>query len=65
MTKIERLRRIVEEKQHAEIDGTIVDLFSASLAIKVHDALNETNKAKFAALPITRIVEFALSVATS
>lgn len=35
----------------------LFDLFTASAVVQVHDALNETNRAKFAALPLLRMVD--------
>jgi hypothetical protein len=36
-----------------------LDSFSASAIVQVYDALNETNKAKFAALPIHKMARIA------
>lgn len=60
--KIAAVRSIVERQQYAKIDGCMVDLFTASAIVAVYDALNETNRAKYAALPIDRmgIVAFKL-----
>lgn len=59
MKNIETLRKIVSECQAAKVDGALVDLFTASAIVKVYDALNETNKAKFAALPVRRMASVA------
>lgn len=61
--KIQQLRKIVEEKQYAEIDGVLVDLYSASIVVKIYDQLNEENRKKYAALSIERIVDIAYSLA--
>lgn len=60
--RIAAFRRIVAEKQYAKIDGTMIDLFSASVVVNVYDALNEENRAKFAAMRADRmgIVAFKL-----
>lgn len=50
--KIAALRQIVAEKQYAKIDGLMVDLFSASACVAVYDALSESSRAKFTAMPI-------------
>jgi hypothetical protein len=60
--KIEAIRTIVAEHQCQEIDGVLVDATTANLLIRVHDALNETNRAKFAALPITKMADVAWSL---
>lgn len=49
--RIAAIRRIVEEKQYAKVDGTMVDLFTASAIVTVYDALNPANKIKFASFP--------------
>jgi hypothetical protein len=45
--RISAIRAILEKKQYAKVDGTMIDLFSASVILKVYDNLNEENKAKF------------------
>lgn len=55
--KITQLRKIVADCQHAKIDGVLVDLFTASAVVQVYDALNETNREKFASLDILRMVD--------
>jgi hypothetical protein len=52
-----QLRRIVADHQHCEIDGVIVDAFTANMLCKVLDALNETNREKFLAMPIARMAD--------
>lgn len=37
----------------------LLDLFTASTIVQVHDALNETNRAKFAALDLSRMASVA------
>lgn len=55
-TRIEQLREIVTEQSCMKIDGVLVDLFSASAAVKVYDALNEKNRASFISLPLTKMM---------
>lgn len=43
------------EKQYAKIDGTMVDLFTASLVVQVYDALNPENQQKLMAFPAARV----------
>lgn len=62
MSKLDRLRRIVEEKQAARVDGLLVDLFTASAIVKVHDALNEENRAKFVSVPVRRMASIAFKL---
>lgn len=48
--------------QYEKINGHMVDLFSASAIVKVHDALNEANRAKFLALPIARMASISFQL---
>lgn len=59
---IERLRLIVKESTANRIDGVFVDLFSASVAVQVYDAVNEANKAKLAGLPVRRLISVCFQV---
>ena len=43
---IEDINKIVENKQHKEIHGVIVDLWTASVIKAVYDALSEANQHK-------------------
>lgn len=56
------LRKIVDEKQAAKIEGAMVDLFSASAILSVLDAINPTNKEKFLKLPIGRMADIAFKM---
>lgn len=44
MSRIAKLRKIVEEHQHDTIEGYVMDAFSASAYLKVHDNLTEANQ---------------------
>jgi hypothetical protein len=59
---IEACRSIVARKQYAKINGAMVDLFSASVIVRVHDALNEANRAKFLALPVQRMAQISFQL---
>jgi hypothetical protein len=54
--RIDRLRHIVEHRQAARVEGLLVDGFTASMLVQVHDALSDANKAKFLALPLRKMV---------
>jgi hypothetical protein len=54
--RIDRLRHIVEHKQAARVEGLLMDLFTASMLVQIHDALNKTNRAEFLALPLRKMV---------
>jgi len=58
--KLAALRQIVAERQYAKIDEVMVDLFSASAATKVYDALSAENQARFLALPVEKMCAVAL-----
>lgn len=53
--RIAACREIVAARQYAKVDGTMVDLFTASAIVTVHDALNEKNQATYSAMPIDRM----------
>ncbi len=61
--RVQALRQIVAECQYAKIDGIMVDLFSASTILSIHDALNESNKARYSRLPVYRMAEIAFKLA--
>ena len=60
--RIAAIRNIVKECQYAKVDGTMIDLFSASAIVSVYDNLNVDNRAKYATLPAGKmgIVAFKL-----
>jgi hypothetical protein len=57
--RINAIRSIVDKKQYAKIDGTMIDLFSASLIVQIYDKLNDENKAKFASFPAGKMGQIA------
>lgn len=59
---IDRLRLIVKECQANRVDGVLVDLFSASTAVQVYDAVNEANKARLAKLPVRQLITVCFKV---
>lgn len=60
--RIDAFRKIVQEKSYSIIDGVTVDLFTASAVVKVYDALNEQNRAKFAACSVVKMVAITWKV---
>ncbi|MGW8177785.1 MAG: hypothetical protein ACWGQW_03210 [bacterium] len=60
--RIAAFRQIVDDKAYAKIDGCMIDLFSANYVVQVYDALNETNKQKFASrvAPLMTHIAFKL-----
>lgn len=56
---IPQLEKIVQDKQHAKIKGKIVDLFTASMIMKIYNAVNDSNKKRMDALPLEKLVNLA------
>ena len=55
-------RQVVETQTYMPgpaLDGLLLDMFTASALVQVHDALNEANAAKFAAMPLEKAAPFA------
>lgn len=61
--RIDRLRWIVHHRQASRMEGLLVDGFTASMLVQVHDALNEENRAKFLALPLIKMVKLGWKLA--
>ena len=62
LERIKAVRQIVESCQYAKVDGIMLDLYSASAILKVYDAINEANQAKYRALPVYRMADIAFKV---
>lgn len=66
---ITKLRDIVKKRGYASVrdpklgKSVKVDIFSASAIIQVYDALNDTNKEKFAEMSIPKMAEVAFKLA--
>lgn len=61
MTRIEALRKIVNDGQYAKVPDTdgkkvSVDSFTASMLVQIHDKLNPTNQEMFVNLPLMSMV---------
>lgn len=54
-------KRIVANSQHEEVDGVILDLFTASAMVLVYEALSPSAQALFDEIPIERLAAFCLS----
>ncbi|MFD9815180.1 hypothetical protein [Streptomyces sp. NPDC059080] len=59
------VRRVYEMHSAEEIDGVLIDAFSAAHVIRVYDALNEKNRARFAKFDVVRMVEVAFQLVQS
>lgn len=62
MARIEAVRQIVERKQYAKVEGCMVDLYSASAIVKVHDALNAENQVRYRNLDIRKMASIAFKL---
>lgn len=60
--RLAAFRRIVERCQYEKVDGTMIDLFSASMVCQVYDALSDGAKVKFLSLPAGKMALFALKL---
>ena len=59
---IAKLRTIVASQTAAKVGGVTVDLFSASAAVQVYDALSDANKAHMAGLPIRKMMDIVFKM---
>ena len=50
------IANVVKKRQAKKIDGMLMDLTTANAVIKVYKALNQSNKKKFAELPLKKMV---------
>jgi hypothetical protein len=60
--RIAAIRKVVEQKQYAKIDGCMADLFTASIVLKVYDALNDKNRMKFSSCSWPVMADMALKL---
>lgn len=58
-------RRIAEMYSAEEIDGVLVDAFSAQHVVQVYEALNEKNQARMAAMDVVQVVEITFRLVNS
>jgi len=54
--RIEALRKIVNEKQYAKVDGMFVDVFTASTIVSVYDKGGPGVKRVIKNLPLEKVV---------
>lgn len=60
---IEKLRQIVAEHAMMDVDGQIVDVQSANVAITIYDGLTrEDSRQKMAAYPVLKMIRVAFQV---
>jgi hypothetical protein len=61
--RIAAFRGIVARGAFAKIDGTDIDLFSASHVVQIYDALSPENRARFANMRAHQMVSIAYKLA--
>jgi len=62
MSTMDKVRKIVQDKSAAKIDGVMVDLFTASAIVQIYDKVNDANKAKMDNAKIAALANIAWKV---
>lgn len=60
---ISAMRKIVETRSAGRVGGVLVDLFTASIIVQIHDALNEANRASLAKMPVRKMASVCYKLA--
>ena len=55
-TLIDTLRQVVAERQHAKIDGVLIDLWSAAVTVAIWDRLRDDKRQRLLRLPSHEVV---------
>lgn len=63
MSKMDQIRKIVASKQYGKVEGSMVDLFSASGILSLYEALNKDNRAKYESMPVWKMQVMAMKLA--
>lgn len=63
-TLIDTLRQIVANRQHAKINGVLVDLWSASVTILIWDRLRPDNQQRLLTLPPHELILRCIAIYT-
>lgn len=63
-TLIDTLRRIIANRQHAKIDGVLVDLWSASVTVLIWDHLRDDKRQQLLALPSHELILRCVAIYT-
>jgi hypothetical protein len=64
-TLIDTLRHIVADRQHAKIDGVLIDLWSASVTVAVWDKPRDDKRQQLLTLPSHELVLRCVRIYTS
>lgn len=62
-SRITAVRRIVRDHAAARVDGYLVDVQTASLLVQVYETLSPTQRERFGAAPLVKLVELSWRVA--
>lgn len=63
LSTIDKIRKIVADRQFNRVGGLLVDGLTASVVVQVHDSFKvEANREKFAKLPVRRMVATAWAI---
>lgn len=63
LSRIDKLRKVVSDRQANRVDGVYVDMFSASVIVQIYDLLNAENQAKLMALPLKKAATVCFKLA--
>lgn len=58
-TRIEKIRGVVEHRQHGQVDKCRIDLMTAQALVCVWDGLSPESRARFETIPMPRLIDFA------
>jgi hypothetical protein len=61
---VEVARRVVARHQHEEVDGVLLDAFSAGAIVAVADALSAENLARLEAMSVTKAASVCMQLVT-
>ena len=60
ISKLDKLRQIVNEHQYRKIDGVLVDVVTANAILTIYDAMKkEENKEKYLSMDIRKMANVA------
>jgi hypothetical protein len=57
-------KRVVQNSQHEEVEGRILDLWTASAMVAVFEALGPAAREKFDDMPFEKLAGFCMRVTT-
>ncbi|WFE47703.1 hypothetical protein [Verrucosispora sp. WMMD1129] len=63
-TLIDTLQRIVADRQHAKIDGVIVDVWSAAVTVLIWDQLRDDKRQRLLTLPSHELILRCVAIYT-